>query len=193
MKWDEEGRNNFMEKIYHQYYRALMQQALHYLCFERQYYDMAHDAVMDTFEVAYLSWDTFIHHPNPDGWLRLVLRRKLSAKMKRVYADDGVTLELDELHFSYFSVAESEDEVEKLIRDHDNKALVERLMKRLKVKERRLIQMYYFEDKSSAEIAAFHNTTERVVNTQLYRIRKKMKKIFESSLFLLIWMLCFRI
>jgi DNA-directed RNA polymerase specialized sigma24 family protein len=146
LKWDEEGRNNFMEQIYHQHYRALMQQALYYLCFQRQYYDIAHDAVMDTFEAAYLSLDTFIHHPNPVGWLRLVLRRKLSAKMKRVYAEDGVVFELDELRFSYSFAAESEDRMEQLIRDHDNKALVERLMKRLKDKERRLIQMFYFEE-----------------------------------------------
>lgn len=115
MKRDEESRNNFMEKIYHQYYRALMQQALHYLCFQSQYYDMAHDAVMNTFEAAYLSLDTFIHHLNPNGWLRLVLRRKLSARMKRVFTEDRITLELDELHFSYSSVDESEDEVFLLI------------------------------------------------------------------------------
>lgn len=113
--------------------------------------------------------------------------------MKDARAEQKMTVELDETSFPYTSNTEASNDLEQLVENQDNQVLIERLMKPLGEKERTLIRLYYFEHRSAAEIAARYKTSERVVNTQLYRIRKKMKKIFENGVFLLILMLHFHL
>ena len=193
MSKNEKSKKEFMEQLYHQYYQSLMRQALYYIRFDRQFFHIAHDSVMDTFDAALASYNIFASHPNQHGWLRLALKRRLSAHMKQTRAEQKITVELDEISFPYTSITETINDIEQLVENQDNQVLVERLMKPLGEKERTLIRLYYFEHQSAAEIATLYKTSERVVNTQLYRIRKKMNKISENGVLLLILMLRFHL
>lgn len=55
MSKNEKSKKEFMEQLYHQYYQSLMRQALYYIRFDRQFFHIAHDSVMDTFDAALAS------------------------------------------------------------------------------------------------------------------------------------------
>jgi len=142
---------------------------------------------------AFEAYDAFTAHPNQAAWLSVVLRRRLYLCMKEILSNREHFITLTEETLPASMQANEADAMEQLLQDEENRDLVTRLMKPLNDKEKALLRMFYQEQKTSKEIAAIYHTTDRVVNTQLYRIRKKMKKIFESGLFLLICLFRFHI
>lgn len=183
----------FFETLHHQYYQKLLRQANAYFGYRQQYFPLAENAVQETFEIAFEAYDALRTHQNQEAWLRLVLKRRLYACLQTVLAEQKHTTALDEQLLSGQSIAEASDGVEQFIRDASNRQTVHCLMAGLSDKERNMIDLYYFRQCNAESIAAIYHTSARVVNTQLYRIRKKMKKLYESSLLLLIWLLCFYI
>lgn len=190
MEDERKRKEAFFEELYHLYDRKLLRQANAYFGYQKPFFHLAEDAVQETFFQAFEAYDTLRTHPNPEAWLSVVLRRRLYLcgkeveNLKRLTVLDENTLPLP---------IEEQDEMEKFFRDEENRDLVSRLMKPLKPKEKRLLRLFYTEQKSSAEIASMMGTSDRVINTQLYRIRKNLRKIFESGIFLLIYAFFFHI
>lgn len=183
----------FFEALHHRYYQKLLRQANAYFGYKRQYLHLAENAVQETFELAFESFDSFRAHPQQEAWLRLVLRRRLYACLQTVLTDEKHTAALDEQLLSDQCATGSCDDMEAFLQDEENRQTIDRLMAGLSDKEKNMIELYYFKQYSAESIAALYHTKAQVVNTQLYRIRKKMKKIYESSLKLLMWLLCFYI
>lgn len=188
--WKE--KEAFFETLHHQYYKKLLRHANAYFRFKKQFFHLAENAVQETFCIAFEAYHSFSVHPKQEAWLYVVLRRRLYAYMQEVISNQAHLLPLDEGQLAEAQEDEA-DEVETFLQNEANRDLVRRLMGRLSEKEKSMLYMFYYEEKSAAEIAALHDTSDRVVNTQLYRIRKKMKKIFESGIFLLICRIFFHI
>lgn len=183
----------FFEALYRQHYKRLLRQANAYFGFKKQFFHFAENAVQETFNAAFETYDSFHLHPNQGAWLSVVLRRRLYLIMQEILSDQKHLVTLNESTLLPSAQADEVDIIEKLLQKEENRVLIMRLMKPLSDKEKEIVHMFYYEEKSAGEVAMFYNTTEQVVNTQLYRIRKKMKKIFESGVFLLIYLLSFHI
>lgn len=181
-------KEKFFETLYRQHHSRLLRQANAYFGYQRQYFHLAENAVQEAFQLAFEAYDSFHAHPNQGAWLTIVLRRRLYLYMQEVFSNQEHLVTLNEEFLSPLVLEDKVDEIEKLLQTEENRNLVMRLMKQLNNKEKKIIHMFYYEKKSSAEIAKLFDTTDRVVNTQLYRIRKKMKKIYEIGVFLLIYL-----
>ena len=66
--------NDFLEKMYREYWDRLLRCA----CARLRSTGQAQDIVQDVFHEAINQRETFLHHPNPGGWLRKTLQHKIS-------------------------------------------------------------------------------------------------------------------
>lgn len=189
----QEEKVALFEALFRQHYTKLLRQANAYFGYKKQFFHLAENAVQETYSIAFEAYESFKAHQNQEAWLRLVLKRRLYLYMQEIINSRELPFDLEESAVVQSMQADQVDEVDQLLQHEERSQLVQRLLRRLNDKERKLVEMFYFEQKSSAEIAVYFHTSDRVVNTQLYRIRKKMKRIFESGVFLLICLFRFHI
>lgn len=189
---DRKRKEAFFEALYRTHYRRLLRQANAFFGYKKQFFHLAENAVQETFFQAFQVYETFSRHPNQGAWLTVVLRRRLylygkeAENLKRLLA-------LDENALPPVALQNEGDGVEAFLQREETRDLVRRLTEPLNEKDKRLLHLYYGEQKSTAEIAAIFGTSDRVIRTKLYRIRKKLKKIFENGIFLLTFVLFFHI
>lgn len=189
----QEEKAALFEALFRQHYKKLLRQANAYFGYKKQFFHLAENAVQETFSIAFEAYESFKVHQNQEAWLHLVLKRRLYLYMQEIINCRELPFDLDESAVVQSMQADQVDEVNQLLQHEERSELVQRLLRKLNDKERKLVEMFYFEQKSFAEIAVYFHTSDRVVNTQLYRIRKKMKRIFESGVFLLICLFRFHI
>lgn len=169
------------EALYKQHYASLLRRGKAYFGFQERYFHLAENAVQETFAIAFESRERFLTHSNQAAWLVVVLKRQLFLCMQEILTSRDRLIRLEEEALPPQGQIEQADALETFLEIEDNHELVERMMKTLNKKEKRLVRMFYFEEKSSKEIAFAFHTTERVVNVQLFRIRKKMREACERD------------
>ncbi len=179
---DRKRKEAFFEALYRAHYRRLLRQANAFFGYKKQFFHLAEDAVQETFFQAFQSYEAFSRHPNQGAWLTIVLRRRLL-----FYGKEAETLKrlltLDENTLPPAALQEEKDDMEAFLQREETRDLIRRLTEPLNEKEKRLLHLYYGEQKSTAEIAAILGTSDRVIRTKLYRIRKKLKKFLKTGFF----------
>lgn len=173
----------FIKQVMVEHGAFLLRLGLHMLNNRMDLYPLVEESVQDVFMLLPKHYEALKTHPNLRGWLCLSLKNRLIQKAqkerKRLYS--LVPLEQVE--------ALLESPLENSLDKEDTKKLLEQAMEGLNEGERELIRLYYLKNYSSAQIAVMRNTSTEVINTQLYRARKKLKKFLENSdfLFMLFW------
>ena len=169
---DRKRKEAFFEALYRAHYRRLLRQANAFFGYKKQFFHLAEDAVQETFFQAFQAYESFSRHPNQGAWLTIVLRRRLY-----LYGKEAENLErllaLDENTLSPAAMQNEKDDMEAFLQREETQDLIRRLTEPLNEKEKKLLHLYYGEQRSTSEIAALLGTNDRVIRTKLYRIRKK--------------------
>ncbi|NLC32933.1 MAG: sigma-70 family RNA polymerase sigma factor [Clostridiales bacterium] len=181
-------REVFIEALFLKYFQELMRQGFYFIGYDRQFLYVVEDAVQEVFETAYSSYNTLSSHPNIGGWLHIALDNRLNTKMKKTRSIQRASSPLQD--DSQPVPAAQQDDIELMLQNEAARQQVDHLLAALKPREQELVSLYYLEQKSAADIAKERHTSEKVISTQLYRIRKNLKKIFPNGLILLMLLLC---
>lgn len=86
-----------------------------------------------------------------------------------------------------FSISDYEEKIidnnnlENIVENKEKDLLIKKCLKTLKEKEYKIFIMFYYEGKSTKEIAKGLNCTIGKIKVMLHRVRKKIKKILEDS------------
>ncbi len=158
-------RNDVVEELFKKYYNG----ALLYTLSLTANKHLAEEIVSTAFYKALRSADDDIKNFKP--WLIKVCRNVCfdTLKKRKRYAD-----------LSEDVVDESEQAVEKIIRDEQYQALY-KAIELLPDSQREVVLLFYFEDLKIKDIAAVTEKTEDNVKVLLYRARENLKKILENE------------
>ena len=86
-----------------------------------------------------------------------------------------------------FSISDYEEKIidnnnlENIVENKEKDLLIKKCLKTLKEKEYKIFIMFYYEGKSTKEIAKGLNCTIGKIKVMLHRVRKKIKKILEDG------------
>ena len=144
----------------------------------RHYFD-AEDITQETFLAVYKNLDRF-DGQNEKAWITKIATNKCLDYMKRAehknVASDETILE-GQLEASKGYEASPE---EKYL-EADVKEEFARLCKSLKPPYDRIAYQYFYEEKSVQEIAAKGGVNQKTVQTQIYRARDKLRKLWRRE------------
>lgn len=144
----------------------------------RQYFD-AEDLTQETFLSVYKNLDKF-DGQNEKAWITRIATNKCLDYVKRAEYKNVLT-ESSELEgtleaSSNYAASPEEKCLEKSIKED-----FERLCKRLKPPYDRIAYQYYCQEMSPQEIAADSGVNQKTVQTQIYRARDKLKKLWRRE------------
>ena len=164
--------NDFLEKMYREYWARLLRCA----CARLHSTGQAQDIVQDVFHEAINQMETFLHHPNPGGWLMEVLRRKLweherweSKYLKYIVALDESHLQLPDREGVPGEALEERESAE----EHREK--VARIRERLTPEEFHMIWRFAVEGASHLELAKELGITVWTSQKRISRIKRKIQ------------------
>ena len=134
------------------------------------------DVLQDVFRLA-LEKD-IRSHPNPVGWLI-----KATENICKTYAHKRLT-ENSRRHTSFSEFAQNAP-VEPMIPVPSDESEADVLMMAesvLSPEEQRIFTAYFLENRPVESIAKEHGISTNALNVRIYRIRKRLQKIFSESL-----------
>lgn len=134
------------------------------LCYTKNHAD-AEDVTQEAFLKLFRSGNDFLIDEEAKAWLFRVAANRCKDLLKS--------------HWYRFSEPLSDDMEAPEPDNGDNELLA--LLSRLPEKTRTVLYMYYYEEYSAKEIAEFLGDTESVVTSQLWRGRKRLKKLLETE------------
>lgn len=153
------SQHDFLETLFTEKYQPLYSYAYRSLNNPHS----AEDVVMLTFSVAVKNVNKLMKSPNPDGWLMETLKHKIKHEMLSIFRRP---------------VTVSFDDVQELITlDTPEPALVTGC---LSGDEERLVEDFYGERKSVAEISQELHISESACKKRLQRVREKIKKNYDK-------------
>jgi RNA polymerase sigma-70 factor (ECF subfamily) len=150
-----------------QVYRSTVQPLYAYVsCRAGRERELAEDTVQEAYMRALAHWRRNGQPREPLAWLKTVARNLLISHYRRIQPRSLQELDLD---------IESDD----WIPDNQNdKAALYMCLSKLSSRNSRLLEAFYFEEKSIRDIAAASGLSERAVEGRLRRARQKLGKIF---------------
>ena len=170
--------NDFLEKMYREYWDRLLRCACAKLCSTGQ----AQDIVQDVFHEAINQRETVLHHPNPGGWLMEVLRRKLweherweSKYLKYIDALDESHLQLPGREGVPGAALEERES------DEERREKVARIRERLTPEEFHMIWRFAVEGASHLELAKELGITVWTSQKRISRIKAKIQAMFPDE------------
>ena len=127
--------------------------------------NMIEDILQETYYEAYKSREKLKSHPNPVGWLyktaNFIVHNQQRRKDTQVISLELLAETADNLcTYGGYELIEWKLMVQEMLSETESK----------------LIYLYYYERRSSAEIAALYGITRENVRVKLCRIRRKMKE-----------------
>ena len=130
----------------------------------------AEETAQDAFIKAYQSLSKFKRESKFSTWLyRIVYNAAISKTRKKVLQKVDLNNEIidnyttDEIKSNLF-----------ILEEGDKKKLVKKIMSNLNPEESALITLYYYDDKTTEEIADIMGLSQSNVKVRLFRIRNKM-------------------
>lgn len=156
-----------LERMMNEYGDAVLRMCFLYL----KDYQLAEDAVQETFIKAMKSYDAFEHRSSEKTWLIRI----------------AVNCCKNIMRSHWFQIVRNDlgDDWEKT---HDNpieafleKDSISRAVMRLNANDRQIIVLYYYQELSAREIAAVIGKTENAVLQRLKRARDRLKVFLEEA------------
>ena len=157
----------FLERLMHEYGDELLRTCYLYL----KDYQLAEDAVQETFIKAMKSYDSFEHRSSEKTWLmRIAINCCKNVMRTRWFRTRQNNLE-------NFMNRMSDDPID----DFLEKDSVSAAIMALNTDDRQIIVLYYYQELSVKEIAIVIGKSENTTLQRLNRARGKMKKILTEA------------
>ena len=139
-------------------------------------FQIAEDIVQETFLQVYQKLDTLEDPTQFTRWLHQIANRRCIAWLRknRVQTEPLEETDVSEIEteaYSRYVATEHEKTIADAQRD-----LVEKLLAKLKERDREVITLHYFEEMSSPEIGEFLGVSENTIKSRLHRVRQQLKK-----------------
>jgi len=150
---------------------------LHLVYFYLKDRHLAEDVAQEVFIKAYRNWDSFRGESSPYTWLHriavnLCRDKARSAWWRRLLPSE----ELRAGSRRDLEILPPEVDPEEAVLQNDQRSHVLKHVLELPEAYREVIFLYYYEDFSTAEIAAITGQNENTVKTRLFRARAMLKK-----------------
>ncbi len=144
-------------------------------------FQIAEDIVQETFLQVYQKLDTLEDPMQFTKWLHQIANRRCIAWLRknRVQTEPLEETDISEIEteaYSQYVATEHAKTTADAQRD-----LVEKLLAKLKARDREVITLHYFEEMSSPEIGEFLGVSENTIKSRLHRARQQLKK-YESMI-----------
>jgi RNA polymerase sigma-70 factor, ECF subfamily len=130
----------------------------------------AEELTQDAFLKVFQSIGQFEQRSKFSTWLYKIVYNAAISSIRKKRIESTLLEPMIIENYSEEEIFENLDQLD----DHGQKALVDRLMKKLNPEEGALITLYYMEDCSTQEIAEIMGLTQSNVKVKLHRIRKQM-------------------
>ena len=156
-----------LERMMKEYGDAILRMCFLYL----KDYQLAEDAVQETFIKAMKSYDAFEHRSSEKTWLiRIAINCCKNIMRSRWFqiAGNDLSGEREKAH---------DDPIEAFL----EKDSVSRAVMKLNANDRQIIVLYYYQDLSVREIAEAIGKTENAVLQRLKRARDRLKTVLEEA------------
>lgn len=138
----------------------------------------AEEVLQDAFIKVYKSLDSFKNEAKFSSWLyRIVYNTGISAIRKKNYnissfEDNNVEAsDYSEFNYGFINISKNEQSF-----------YIKEAIEKLKPEEAFILTLYYYEDKTSVEIAKITGLEENNVRIKMHRARKRLQKKLEESL-----------
>ena len=139
-------------------------------------FQIAEDIVQETFLQVYQRLETLEDPKLFSKWLHVIVNRRCIAWLRKNRLQIGSLEETDisEIEkeaYSRYVAAEHAETTAEAQRD-----LVQKLLAKLKERDREVITLHYFEEMTSSEIGTFLGVSENTIKSRLHRARQRLKK-----------------
>ena len=153
------------------------QQQIHTLAWRKTGdFQIAEDIVQETFLQVYQKLNTLEDPTQFTRWLHQIAHRRCIAWLRKN------RIQTEPLEETDISEIEAEAYSQYLAKEHAKttaeaqRELVEKLLAKLKERDREVITLHYFEEMSSPEIGEFLGVSENTIRSRLRRARQQLKK-----------------
>jgi RNA polymerase sigma-70 factor (ECF subfamily) len=137
----------------------------------------AEESAQDTFIKAFKSIGEFRHESKFSTWLyRITFNNAIARTRKKV-----ITTESIEMEGELKNVSEVTESMESLSQN-ERTEFVKKAMELLNEEDAILINLYYWQDNSMAEVAAVTGLEENLVKVKIHRARQKLNKNLSDCL-----------
>lgn len=142
-------------------------------------FQIAEDIVQETFLQVYQKLDTLEDPTQFTRWLHQIANRRCIAWLRknRIQTEPLEETDISEIEGEAYSRYVATEHA-KMSADAQ-RDLVEKLLAKLKMRDREVITLHYFEEMSSPEIGEFLGVSENTVRSRLRRARQQLEK-YES-------------
>ena len=178
------GDNSAADEIYRQYSERLTKFVIKQGLSE---FD-AQDVVSDTFVEMMKHIDQLKDPSNFDSWIHTIAKRKAWKTKKKLSRRQELTTGTDDISDQEQAVeleyaCANEDTVmlpQDYVENEDRKRILAEQLNALSNNDREVLYLYYYENKSLAEIAELTGITENNAKQRLFEARKKLKVRLEK-------------
>ena len=157
----------FLERLMNEYGDTVLRMCYLYL----KDYQLAEDAVQETFVKAMKSYGSFEHRSSERTWLTRIAINCCKNIMRNRW------FRIMQNRLEDHSERSGNDPIDDLL----EKDSVSAAIMKLNVSDRQIILLYYYQELSVREIAAIIGKTENATVQRLSRARGKMKKILSEA------------
>lgn len=153
------------------------QQQIHTLAWKKTGdFQIAEDIVQETFLQVYQKLETLEGPTQFTGWLYQIAHRRCIAWLRknRIQTEPLEETDISEIEteaYSEYVATEQAKTTAEAQRD-----LVEKLLAKLKERDREVIMLHYFEEMSSPEIGKSLGVSENTIKSRLHRAKQQLKK-----------------
>ncbi|MCI8597011.1 MAG: sigma-70 family RNA polymerase sigma factor [Lachnospiraceae bacterium] len=152
----------FLERLMNEYGDTILRTCYLYL----RDYQLAEDAVQETFIKAMNSYGSFKHQSSEKTWLiRIAINCCKNIMRNRWF-------QIRQNHFEYHMEEADTNPIDQFIETDSVSAAI----MKLNAKDREILVLYYYQDLSVREIAVVIGKTENAIIQRLNRARKRLKK-----------------
>ncbi len=139
-------------------------------------FHIAQEITQDAFITAYQKLSTLTHHNRFAGWLYVITSNKCNMwhrkkKPKLQSLEETDPMELEEMYYSEYVSQQREEAA-----NQNRRAIVQKLLNKLKESERTVVTMHYLAGLTCEEIGKFLGVSPNTVKSRLHRAREKLKK-----------------
>ncbi len=139
-------------------------------------FHIAQEITQDTFITAYQKLSTLTHHNRFAGWLYVITSNKCNMwhrkkKPQLQSLEETDPMELEEVYYSEYMSRQREEAANK-----NQRAIVRKLLNKLRESERTVVTMHYLAGLTCEEIGRFLGVSPNTVKSRLHRARERLKK-----------------
>ena len=139
-------------------------------------FHIAQEITQDAFITAYQKLSTLTHHNRFAGWLYVITSNKCNMwhrkkKPQLQSLEETDPMELEEVFYSDYMSQQREEAA-----DQNRRAIVRKLLNKLRESERTVVTMHYLAGLTCEEISRFLGVSPNTIKSRLHRARERLKK-----------------